>query len=99
MITIAQTKIFRVWLSELKDWRTRARITERIRSAGRGHFGDCRPVGEGVSEMRIHLGPGYRVYFTRVGETVYLLLCGGSKKDQQSDIRKAKNLAHELKEN
>jgi len=49
--------------------------------------------------MRIHLGPGYRVYFTRVGETVYLLLCGGSKKDQQSDIRKAKNLAHELKEN
>jgi putative addiction module killer protein len=98
MITIVQTNIFRVWLSELNDYRAKALIIKRIRAAERGNFGDIKSIGGGVSEMRIHLGSGYRLYFTRAGKTVYLLLCGGRKKDQQSDIRKAKILAQELKE-
>ena len=57
-----------------------------------GHFGDCEPVGEGISEMRIHVGAGYRVYFTRRGEVVYLLLNGGSKASQQRDIKRAKQM-------
>ena len=63
------------WLSKLKDFRGKARIIERIRSAERGNFGDCKSVGQGVTEMRIHFGSGYRVYFTRVGNVVYVLLC------------------------
>lgn len=70
----------------------------RIRSAEAGNFGDCEPVGEGVSEMRIHTGPGYRVYFTRRGETVYLLLAGGDKSSQKRDIVLAKKLARELED-
>ncbi|MCI5158381.1 MAG: type II toxin-antitoxin system RelE/ParE family toxin [Candidatus Electrothrix sp. AUS1_2] len=89
MNTILRTKIFDVWLSKLKDNRGKARIVERIRSAERGNFGDCRTVGQGVSEMRIHYGPGYRVYFTRTGNVVYILLCGGTKRGQQRDIAKA----------
>ncbi len=99
MIAIIQTKYFRHWLSELKDYRVKALVINRIRSAELGNFGDSKSIGEGVSEMRIHFGPGYRVYFTRVGETIYFLLCGGIRKDQQHDIRKAKILAQELKEN
>ena len=76
----------------------KARIVERIRSAERGNFGDCEPVGSGVSEMRIHFGPGYRVYFTRTGKVDYVLLCGGSKRGQQRDIARAKELARALKE-
>jgi putative addiction module killer protein len=98
MITIIQTKYFRHWLSKVKDYRVKALIINRIRSAELGNFGDSKSIGEGVSEMQIHFGPGYRVYFTRVGETVYFLFCGGSKKDQQRDIRKVKILAQELKE-
>jgi len=79
MNTIIRTEIFDKWLSKLKDFRGKARIIERIRSAERGNFGDCKAVGQGVSEMRIHFGPGYRVYFTRVGDVVYVLLCGGTK--------------------
>jgi putative addiction module killer protein len=82
----------------LKDARAKARIIIRIRSAERGNFGDCEPVGAGVSEMRIHFGPGYRVYFTRVGDGVYTLLCGGTKRGQKRDIAKAKDLARLLKE-
>lgn len=76
----------------------RARILVRIRSAEAGNFGDCEPVGDGVSEMRIHTGPGYRVYFTRRGETVYLLLAGGNKSSQKRDIVLAKKLARELED-
>lgn len=68
----------------------------RIRSAQAGNFGDCAPVGEGVSEMRIHAGPGYRVYYARRGETVYLLLCGGDKSRQKRDIQQAKALLEHL---
>ena len=73
MNTILRTEIFDKWLSKLKDARGKARIIERIRSAERGNFGDCEPVGKGVSEMKIHYGPGYRVYFTRFGPVVYIL--------------------------
>ncbi|VAW78786.1 Phage protein (ACLAME 827) [hydrothermal vent metagenome] len=72
--------------------------SERIRSAERGNFGDCEPVGSGVSEMRIRFGPGYRVYFTRAGDVVFVLLCGGTKRGQQRDIAKAKELARLLNE-
>jgi len=98
MNTIIRTEIFDKWLSKLKDFRGKARIIERIRSAERGNFGDCKTVGQGVSEMRIRFGPGYRVYFTRVGDVVYVLLCGGTKRKQQRDIDKAKELAKLLKE-
>jgi len=74
-----RTAEFDAWLSDLKDKIGKARIVKRIRAAEAGNFGDCEPVGKGVSEMRIHVGPGYRVYYTRSGEVVYLLLVGGDK--------------------
>lgn len=74
------------------------RILARIVSAQHGNFGDCKAVGEGVSEMRIDVGAVYRVYFMRRGEAVYLLLAGGDKSTQTRDIRRAKSMAHELKE-
>jgi len=98
MNTIIRTGVFDAWLSKLKDVRAKARIILRIRSAERGNFGDCESVGAGVSEMRIHFGPGYRVYFTRVGDVVYTLLRGGTKSSQKRDIVKAKELARLLKE-
>ena len=73
-----------------------ARIVHRIRSAEHGNFGDCEPVGDGVSEMRIHFGPGYRVYFTRRGEVIYLLLLGGDKSSQKRDIKRAIEMARAL---
>ena len=71
-------------------------VAKRIRAAESGNFGDCEPVGDGVSEMRIHTGPGYRVYFTRRGEVVYLLLLGGDKSTQKRDIKRAKEMARDL---
>jgi putative addiction module killer protein len=93
-----RTPEFDEWLRALRDHVGKARILARLRSASLGNFGDCEPVGEGVSEMRIHAGPGYRVYFTRRGQTVYLLLCGGDKSSQQKDIRRAKELAAQLED-
>ncbi len=98
MNTIIRTEAFDTWLSKLKDARGKARIIARIRSAERGNFGDCESVGQGVTEMRIHFGPGYRVYFTRVGNVVYVLLCGGTKRSQRRDIAKAQEMAVILKE-
>jgi len=98
MNTIVRTDVFDAWLSMLKDVRAKARIIKRIRSAERSNFGDCESVGAGVSEMRIHFGSGYRVYFTRVGDAVYTLLWGGTKRGQKRDIAKAKDLARLLKE-
>ena len=98
MNTIIRTEAFDTWLSKLKDARGKARIIARIRSAERGNFGDCEPVGQGVTEMCIHFGPGYRVYFTRVGNVVYVLLCGGTKRSQRRDIAKAQEMAKTLKE-
>lgn len=98
MNTFLRSEEFDAWLAALKDKIGRARILHRIRSAEHGNFGDCEPVGEGVSEMRIHTGPGYRVYFTRRGTVVYLLLVGGDKSSQQRDIKRAITMAQELKQ-
>ena len=84
------------WLSALKDPVGKALIARRIERAEARNFGDCEPVGEGVSEMRIHHGPGYRVYFTRRGEVVYLLLSGGDKSSQKRDIKRAIEMARAL---
>ena len=89
MNTFQKTEAFDAWLAGLKDRKGKARILARISSAQAGNFGDCEPVGEGVSEMRIHYGPGYRVYYARVGSVVYLLLSGGDKSSQKRDIKKA----------
>lgn len=98
MFTLIRSSIFDGWLIKLRDARGKARILARLKSASFGNFGDCEPVGEGVSEMRIHAGPGYRVYFTRSGATVYVLLVGGDKSSQAKDIALAKKLARQLKE-
>jgi putative addiction module killer protein len=90
--TFLRTLEFDTWLKALRDPIGKARIVARIRSAECGNFGDCEPVGEGVSEMRIHCGPGYRVYYSRKGKIVYLLLCGGDKATQKRDIKQAKLL-------
>ncbi len=88
---------FDAWLTSLTDQKAKARILARLRSATFGNFGDSDSVGEGVSEMRIHVGAGYRVYYTRTGSTVYVLLAGGVKASQTKDIVKAKTMARELK--
>ena len=93
-----RTSVFDEWLNLLKDKTGKAIILKRIRSAEAGNFGDCQPVGQGVSEMRIHFGPGYRVYFMRAGGVVYMLLCGGDKSSQQSDITQAIEIAKLLKQ-
>jgi putative addiction module killer protein len=92
-----RTSEFDAWLSDLKDKIGKARIVKRIRAAETGNFGDCEPVGKGVSEIRIHVGPGYRVYYTRSGEVVYLLLVGGDKSSQSRDIKRAIEMARALK--
>lgn len=94
-----RTAVFDKWLAQLKDLRGKARIIERIRSAERGYFGDCASVGNGVSEMRVHFGPGYRLYFCRKDDVVYVLLCGGSKKGQRRDLVRACAMAKRLMEN
>jgi len=98
MNIIVRTGTFDAWLKKLKDMHGKARILKRIRSAERGNFGDVESLGAGVSEMRIHSGPGYRVYFTRQIDHVYVLLCGGSKRGQKRDISSARKLARSLKE-
>lgn len=98
MNTIIRTEAFVLWLRGLRDEKGKARILSRVDSAQLGNFGDCEPVGEGVSEMRIHFGPGYRVYFVRRGEQVYVLLAGGDKSTQARDIKRAKQMAMELKD-
>ena len=99
MNTVLRTAAFDKWLAQLKDLRGRARIIERIRGAERGNFGDCASVGNGVSEMRIHFGPGYRLYFCRKDDVVYVLLCGGTKQGQRRDIVRAHAMAKSLMEN
>jgi putative addiction module killer protein len=88
---------FDVWLSKLSDQKAKARILARLASATLGNFGDCEPVGEGVSEMRMDVGAGYRIYYTRTGSTIYILLAGGTKASQTKDIAKAKRMAREFK--
>lgn len=98
MIEIRETKIYADWFARLRDERAKARINMRIRRLALGNAGDVKPVGGGVSEMRIDYGPGYRVYFVRRGEVLIMLLSGGDKSTQQSDIAAAKTLAANLEE-
>jgi putative addiction module killer protein len=98
MNTFLRSPEFDAWLSGMGDFRAKARILARLRGATLGNLGDCEPVGGGVSEMRIHVGPGYRRYFARIGATVYVLLCGGDKATQKRDIQRAKRMARELTE-
>jgi putative addiction module killer protein len=98
MIQIQQTETYAKWFASLRDRVARARIDIRIRRLSLGNAGDTKPVGEGVSELRIDHGPGYRLYFVRRGEVVIVLLAGGDKSTQDKDIRTAKALAKDLKE-
>jgi putative addiction module killer protein len=98
MFELKQTEIFRNWRRKLKDERARALIASRLDRLAYGHVGDVAPVGEGISELRIHYGPGYRIYFHRRGNTVIILLCGGDKASQTKDINAAKRLVEEWSE-
>jgi putative addiction module killer protein len=98
MFTIRRTLDYADWIKTLKDFRAQARIADRIDRLAAGNPGDVKPVGEGVSELRVNYWPGYRVYFVRDGSVVYVLLCGGDKSTQDKDIRLAKKLAQQLKE-
>ena len=98
MLTLIRSSVFSDWLNDLSDNKGKALILNRLANAALGNFGDCEAVGEGVSEMRVHYGPGYRVYFVRQGAAVYVLLCGGDKASQRRDIARAKRMARKLKE-
>jgi putative addiction module killer protein len=97
MIEVKQTARYQAWFAGLNDLQAQARIRVRIRRLSLGNSGDTKPVGEGVSEMRIDCGPGYRIYFVQQGRTVVLLLSGGDKSTQNRDIATAKRMARELK--
>ncbi|MDA8377322.1 MAG: type II toxin-antitoxin system RelE/ParE family toxin [Planctomycetia bacterium] len=96
MLEIRQTEQYAQWFSGLRDRQAKARINVRIRRLSLGNPGDARSVGHGVSELRIDYGPGYRVYFTRRGERIVMLLAGGDKSTQGRDIKTAIELAHNL---
>ena len=97
-IEVYRTEQFDEWLSSLRDSRAVAKITARIDRLQHGNPGDSEPVGSGVSEMRIHYGPGYRVYYIQHGRFVVVLLCGGTKANQQDNIKTAITLADEVKD-
>jgi putative addiction module killer protein len=96
MIEIRQTDNYADWIASLRDAQVKARINVRVRRLSLGNPGDVKPVGAGVSEMRIDYGPGYRVYFTQHGREIIVLLIGGDKSTQQADIRYAIELARQL---
>jgi putative addiction module killer protein len=96
MFSVVQTEEFEKWLDRLRDSKARAAISRRLLQAQGGLLGDTKSLGGNVSEMRIHYGPGYRLYFTMQGLLVVVLLCGGQKRTQTRDLKKAKALAAEL---
>jgi len=96
VVEIRQTDVYAGWFEKLRDRQARARILVRVRRLSLGNPGDVAPVGEGVSEMRIDYGPGYRVYYVRRGEEIVVLLCAGHKSTQQRDIKRARELAERL---
>ncbi len=96
MVEIRQTEVYARWFGRLRDRQARVRIDNRIRRLSLGNPGDVRPVGEGVSEIRIDYGPGYRVYFVQQGEALVVLLAGGDKDSQERDIRRALEQARGL---
>jgi len=97
MYTLLQTPEFSAWLAALKDHVGKARINKRLDQASISHFGDCKQLGKGVAEMRIDVGPGYRVYFARQGTVVYIILLGGDKDSQERDTVRAKAMWKGLK--
>jgi putative addiction module killer protein len=98
MLELRQTETFRKWRLKLNDERARALIASRLDRLAFGNAGDVKPVGEGVSELRIDYGPGYRIYFKKRGNSLVILLCGGVKRTQDQDIKRAKQLAAEWKD-
>lgn len=98
MVEVRQTARFAHWLEDLRDLRARAKVQARIERLIGGNPGDAKPVGSGVSELRINYGPGYRVYFQQRGSTLIILLAGGDKSTQASDIEEALMLARQIKE-
>ncbi len=96
MYFIKQTNIFSQWLNKLKDIKGKVSILRRVDRMKYGNFGDYKYVGDGVSELRIAFGPGYRIYYTKQESQVIILLVGGDKSSQNSDIRKAKKILEEL---
>ena len=97
MIEVKQTEIYRRWFDNLRDSQAQKRILTRILRLAQGNPGDVKPVGRGVSELRIDYGPGYRLYFLRHGSTVVILLVGGDKRTQDNDIKAALALADEIR--
>ena len=98
MVEIRQTAEFSAWMAGLRDRRAKGKIVARIDRLSLGNPGDVASVGEGVSELRIHYGPGYRVYFVQRGNILIVLLCGGDESTQEQDIKKAKSLAASLED-
>ena len=96
VVEIRQTEVYARWFGRLRDRQARVRIDSRIRRMSLGNFGDVTPVGEGVSEIRIDYGPGYRVYYTQRGQALVVLLAGGDKDSQDRDIQRALELARGL---
>lgn len=94
--SVEQSRTFCEWLHDLRDPVARVRITARIVMAKEGNLGDCEPVGDGMHEMRVHVGPGYRLYFTQRGQRVIFLLMGGNKTTQSRDIKRAKAMAEAM---
>ena len=92
-VKVRRTSVYKKWIKGLRDSRARYKILTRIKRLEEGNPGDVGPVGEGVSELRIHYGPGYRVYYKDTGKEVIILLCGGDKTSQQEDIARAKLIA------
>ncbi len=95
MVEVIKSDTFDRWLRKLRDPQAKARIEMRIRRLNLGNAGDVQPIGEGLSEMRIDYGPGYRVYYMQQSSVLVLLLCGGDKRTQQKDIAKARKIADE----
>jgi putative addiction module killer protein len=95
MIEVRETRAFSEWLSSMRGARAKAEVARRVRRLALGNPGDVKPVGEGVSELRIHYGPGYRVYYVQRGDILIVLLCGGDKRTQAKDIAHALKLAKE----
>ncbi|GAB7550481.1 type II toxin-antitoxin system RelE/ParE family toxin [Cupriavidus sp. 8B] len=97
MTTLNRTAEFSAWLLALQDLKARAKILTRLKRAEQGNFGDSEPIGEGLSEMRIDFGPGYRIYYGREGAVAYLLISGGDKSTQKADVRRAKEMWKTIK--
>jgi putative addiction module killer protein len=96
VIEVRETEVFKRWMSSLRDSVAKARIAARVRQLAFGLMGDIGPVGEGVSELRVHVGPGYRIYVVKRGDLLIIVLCAGDKGSQARDIEKAKALARDL---